>query len=105
MSIRFSIDNTILAGLSVGEEKPNIYYFFNPIIIQLKKLELGFNLSIENQHSETKRFLIADKPAKSAVLNINDCNGFYGCHVCYQPGISHREQGDRIHNYEFKPKN
>ena len=107
LSIRFSIDNTILAGLSVGEEKPNIDYFFNPIVIQLKKLELGFNLSIDNQDRETKCFLIAaifDKPAKSAVLNINGCNGFYGCHVCYQPGISYREQGGRIHIYEFQPK-
>ncbi len=59
LSKRFSIDNTILAGLSIGEEKPNTDHFFNPIVIQLKKLEMGFDLSIQNVTRETKCFLIA----------------------------------------------
>ena len=46
---RYSIDHVILAGLTVGEEKPNMDLFFNPIVIQLKKLELGVNISIELQ--------------------------------------------------------
>jgi hypothetical protein len=98
LSKRFSIDNTILAGLSIGEEKPNTDHFFNPIVIQLKKLELGFDLSIQNVTRETKCFLIAaifDKPAKAAILNINGCNGFYGCHGCYQKGCSYSETKEK----------
>jgi len=69
LNIRFSIDNVILAGLSVGSEKTNIDVFFNPIIIKLKKLEIGIDITIENVTRDTKFFLISsvfDKPAKSA---------------------------------------
>ena len=102
--------NIIISGLSVGEEKPNMDVFFNPIVINLKKLEYGFDLKIENDVSEIKFFLIAgvfDKPAKSEVLNINKCNGFFGCHRCNQPGISYRatKESGIQHIYEFKPKN
>lgn len=64
---RFAIDNVILAALSVGEEKPNIDLFFNPVVIQLKRLELGVNITIENVIRDTKFFGIAcicDKPAE-----------------------------------------
>ena len=76
-------------GLSVGNEKPEIHTFLNPILIQLKDLEYGFDLSIDNILEKRKFFLIAgvfDKPAKVLVLNIKSSNGFYGCHVCEQPG-------------------
>ena len=55
---RFAIDNVILAGLTVGEEKPNIDLFLNPIVIKLKKLELGVNITIENVTRDTKFFCI-----------------------------------------------
>jgi len=98
-----------IIGLSVGEEKPNMDVFFNPIVISLKKLEYGFDLKIENVASEIKFFLIAgvfDKPAKSEVLNMIKCNGFNGCHKCNQPGISHRatKESGIQHIYEFKPE-
>jgi hypothetical protein len=38
---RFSIENMILAGIAVGEAKPNFDSFFLPIIIELKRLEYG----------------------------------------------------------------
>jgi hypothetical protein len=91
LNIRFSIDNVILAGLSVGSEKPNIDIFFNPIVIKLKKLEIGVNISIENITRDTKFFLISsvfDKPAKSAILNMISCNGFFGCTKCLQKAQS-----------------
>jgi len=56
LNIRFSIDNVILAGLSVGSEKPNIDVFFNLIVIKLKKLEIGIDITIENVTRDTKFF-------------------------------------------------
>ncbi len=88
---RYSIDHVILAGLTVGEEKPNMDLFFNPIVIQLKKLELGVNISIENVLRETKFFCICcccDKPAKASLLNMQMYNSFYGCTKCLQKAES-----------------
>ena len=89
--VRFSVDNVILASISVGYEKPNIDLFFNPIVMQLKKLELGINISIEDIYRDTKFFCIAcccDKPARSALLNMISCTGFFGCTKCFQNPIS-----------------
>jgi len=79
----------LFEGFSVANEKPNVETFINPIIMQLKKLEYGIDLLIENVMLNRKFFLIAgvfDKPAKSMFLNIMSCNGEYGCHICEQPG-------------------
>lgn len=86
---RFCIDNIILAGLSVAEQKPNFDIFFNEIVTQLSVLELGFDLSLDNVSKKRKFFLIAavfDKPAKAPVLNMNQYNGNCGCTKCEQPG-------------------
>jgi hypothetical protein len=56
LNIRFSIDNVILAGLSVGSEKPNIDVFFNPIVIKLITLEIGIDITIENVTRDTNIF-------------------------------------------------
>jgi len=107
-------------GLSVGNEKPEVHTFLNPILIQLKDLEYGFDLSIDNILEKRKFFLIAgvfDKPAKALVLNIKSSNGFYGCHVCEQPGETFKgkkdftgdqadgDQNSRRHIYKFKSSN
>lgn len=84
---RFAIDNVILAGLTVGENKPNMDFFLNPIVIQLKRLELGVNITIENNTRDRKFFCICsccDKPAKAALLNMQMFNSFYGCTKCLQ---------------------
>ena len=88
---RFAIDNVILAGLTVGEEKPNIDLFLNPIVIKLKKLEFGVNITIENVTRDTKFFCICcccDKPAKAPLLNMQQYNSFYGCTKCLQKAES-----------------
>jgi len=33
---------------------------------------------------------VFDKPAKSSILNMISCNGFYGCTKCEQPGESYK---------------
>lgn len=42
--------------------------------------------------------LIADLPAKAAMLNIKQFNGEYGCAVCLHPGES-SGRGVRIYPY------
>ena len=97
-------------GLSVGDEKPSTDVFFNPIIIQLKKLELGINIEIENENVDVKFFVVAgvmDKPAKAALLNMISSIGFYGCTKCLQPGKSHKatdSNGEETGMVQFQKK-
>jgi hypothetical protein len=47
--------------------------FLNPLVIQLKKLELGINIEIEKQLIDAKFFCVAavmDKPAKALFINM-----------------------------------
>lgn len=77
--------------MSVGDSKPNFDIFFNPIVIQLKKLELGVDIKFKDVNKEIKFFLFAavmDKPAQAAFLNMIASTGFFGCKKCLQPGVS-----------------
>ena len=83
--------NLIKLGFSVGDTKPNFDVFLNPIVIQLKRLELGIKINFQDTSKEINFFLFAavmDKPAKSAVLNMLSSTGFFGCTKCLQPGVS-----------------
>lgn len=69
--------------------------FLNPIVKQLQTLEHGLILETNPGDSSSKKnvrfFLLAsvyDKPAKAAVLNMKNSNGFWGCTKCLQPGES-----------------
>lgn len=75
--------------MSVGYNKPNFDVLLNPILCELKELEYGIKIRHKFQEQICKFFVIAgvfDKPARSAVLNMISCNGFYGCLKCVQPG-------------------
>ena len=79
----------MITGLSVGSSKPNFDIFLNPILCELKELEYGIKI----KERICKFFVIAgvfDKPARSSILNMIGCNGFYGCLKCYQPGKTHK---------------
>ena len=76
--------------------------FFNPILIELKKLELGVKIKLSDIEKERKFFLIAgifDKPARYSLLNMTSYNGFFGCTKCLQPGISYRANESCKFNY------
>ena len=78
-------------GLSVGDAKPNFESFLNPIIISLKKLEMGTEISFKDKTIDIKFFLthaVMDKPAKAAVLKMISSTGFHGCTKCLQAGKS-----------------
>ena len=91
---RYSFENVILAGLSVGDCKPNFESFLNPIIMQLKKLEYGISISFADAIIDIKFFLthaVMDKPAKAAVIKMISSTGFFGCTKCTQAGKSLRK--------------
>jgi hypothetical protein len=63
------------------------------LIVSLKKLELGAAIIFKDISKKIKFFLVAgvyDKPARSAILNMVSCIGFYGCTKCSQPGKSYK---------------
>jgi hypothetical protein len=88
---RYSCDNIILAGLSVGDKKPNFNFFLKKFILNLNDLERGIDVEIENEMKTRKFFVIAgifDKPARAAILNMKSCTGKFGCTKCLQTGES-----------------
>ena len=85
-------ENSILAGLWFGEEKPNMSFYLKPIVEELITLE-SHGIEIRSPHISKpficKAVLLAgscDLPAKCLVLNSIQYNGYYGCAKCLQPG-------------------
>ena len=69
----------------------------NPILIELKDLEYGVDITIENVEKKTKFFCIAgvfDKPAKAMMLNMKNSPGFGGCTKCLQLGETYSKGSD-----------
>ena len=90
------------AGLSVGDEKPNFDVFLHPLVSQLKKLEYGVEMKINNSIHNTKFFVVAcvfEKPTKAAVLNMKASNGFYGCTKCLQAGVTYKDKDNDNRKY------
>jgi hypothetical protein len=80
-------------GFSCCWSKPNHYIFLEPIIMQLRTLEKGIEMSIFNNTITAKFFVIFgvfDKPARRDVLNIIGSTGFFGCLKCLQPGETYK---------------
>ena len=85
ISHRYHFDNLIIAGLCVGNSKPNMDEFLNPIYNELADLELGIQIA-QNWYSFYLLFAVFDKPARAALLNMTLSNGKYGCLKCQQRG-------------------
>ena len=69
----------------------------NPILIQLKELEYGVNIKLENIEKKIKFFCIAgvfDKPAKAMMLNMINSTGHGGCTKCLQLGETYSKDAD-----------
>lgn len=54
-STRFCINNMIIAGITIGDKKPNFEIFMEPIVNELKKLEMGI---IYDQQTKIKCFTL-----------------------------------------------
>lgn len=99
-----------MAGLSVGDSKPNFNIFLQPIIRELINIEKrGINISFNNNENERNaRFFTIngtyDKPCRAAITNMISYNGYFGCIMCLQPGISN-PINKRIHIYPYQEDN
>ncbi len=60
-----------------------------------------------NEPVNIKPFVIcftADLPARAAVQNVVQFNGFYGCSFCEQPGVTvHTSLRGHVHAFPFIP--
>ena len=104
INVRFKFCNTIIAGFWIGK-KPNYDEYLKPIIKELKLLELGQLVTL-NQTNSLIRFFVChgvfDKPCRAAILNMIQYNGLFGCLKCYQPGLSLASKNSgTIHVYKF----
>ena len=79
-------------GLVAAYSKPNLERLFEPITRQLKLIEHGIKVKIEDEVTSVQFFLLTgvfDKPARAQALNSKLCTGFHGCIKCYQSGSSY----------------
>lgn len=84
---RIQRENTILAGLWFGDDKPIPHLFLGVFEPELRTLFNGINLYLMhiNQQIFIRVVLLCgtcDLPAKYAFLNFQQYNGTYGCSVC-----------------------
>jgi hypothetical protein len=103
---RYLVENVILAGLSIGDEKPHFDLLLKPIVSQLIRFQYGIVLKFADIITNVKFFLIAgvyDKPARYALINMIQFNGDYGCTKCLQKGESLKtDSGGYSHVYPFQ---
>ena len=94
--LRYSRKNMVLAALYVGYGHPN----WDELVPRIRA-EILSSMKIKSKsgliyviHLDGK-LLIGDLPAKAKMLNMNQFNGFYGCHYCTAEG----KTIDRTHSY------
>lgn len=85
-------ENMVLACLWLGDTKPSMLTFLEPICSTLSKIEregVTVQFAGAKEPFNAKVFTIAgtcDLPAKALVLNSVQFNGRFGCLKCTQPG-------------------
>lgn len=82
--------NLLLGGLWFGKGKPDMFLFLNAFVEQFNAIEtILWKCFQTGQTLSTKIYMvccIADAPARAAVMNRKQFNGYYGCPWCYQRG-------------------
>ena len=72
----------MLAKLWFGRRKPNWKIIFEKVRETLdQKVSIEFNDVLRTLIFDTK-FLVADLPAKAAILNMQQFNAYFGCSIC-----------------------
>lgn len=98
-SVRYNLKNIIVCGIWYGKVKPDmqklIKIFLNPLIPFFNNgFAIGsFNFSINIQ------FLIADKPARSMLLNTQSSNAKFFCPCCTATNITETVGGSRCTHF------
>lgn len=107
---RVAKENRIFAGLWYGSAKPDMSLFLKPVAMSLKRLYfegiysftsiqpmidsiycfIGIVLSLSNGESVCCRIALlvtsVDLPARAAINNFIQFNGYWGCCICLQKG-------------------
>lgn len=104
--IRKLRQNTIMAGLWFGREKPRQQTFLRPFVKTLQALyEDGVTVSIDGTLTQVKAALISgtfDKPALAMMLNIKQYNSRFGCNQCLTEAVTwHNPDNPRSHLSTF----
>ena len=80
--LRCKFANIVLAKLWFGRGKPNWKIFFDKVRETLNQsVSMEFNDALRTIKFDTK-FLVADLPAKAAILNMQQYNAYFGCSIC-----------------------
>lgn len=89
---RFRTKNILLLGLYYHNNHPNMQLFLKKLVLDLIKLkDTGIEILADNNKYYFDVTLICgtfDGPAKAAVQNITQHNGYFSCHYCEQRGDS-----------------
>ena len=113
LSERFKISNTVLAAIYCAPSKPNFSILLEPLISDLKKLEVqGIQLiGLSHKCFIFLTCICADKPARCQLTNTVQFDGRHGCLYCYDEGKSENrkwvypqsgEHCQRIHEHHSK---
>ncbi|XP_072047976.1 uncharacterized protein [Amphiura filiformis] len=104
---RFSKKNVVLFGLWFGPSKPNMNCYLAPIVETLHEIYVkGFEVTMPNGEKSVCRVLALactmDLPAMSAVKEVHQFNGSYGCGLCEHEGVlAQRKRGKcRVYPYQ-----
>lgn len=91
-SLRFQLSNIVVGALFVGEKKPDVLKFFEPLGKELERLQESLlTVEIEKmnwQFSVSLTHTSLDLPAKAMVQNKCQYNGRIACSYCLHPGQS-----------------
>uniref|UniRef100_A0ABD2WE45 Uncharacterized protein n=1 Tax=Trichogramma kaykai TaxID=54128 RepID=A0ABD2WE45_9HYME len=83
--------HTMLIGLWVAKQEPDMTIFLQPFVNQANKLsEYGFKWNNKGKEIMSKLFPITccvDSPARCAMLNMKRFNGIHGCTYCEYPTV------------------
>ncbi|XP_014237104.1 uncharacterized protein LOC106659202 [Trichogramma pretiosum] len=84
--------HTMLIGLWVAKQEPDMTIFLQPFVNQANKLsEYGFKWENKGKEIISKLFPITccvDSPARCAMLNMKRFNGIHGCTYCEHPTVN-----------------
>ncbi|XP_039439443.1 uncharacterized protein LOC120420472 isoform X2 [Culex pipiens pallens] len=85
--LRFSRRNTIVAGLWLSREEPDLNVFLTPFLAQIQKLsENGVQLNEHTKCSVSTVCCCVDSVARCKIQQLKQYNGYEACSFCTHPG-------------------
>ncbi|XP_064468545.1 uncharacterized protein LOC135379694 [Ornithodoros turicata] len=82
--------NVTLAGLWFSAKHPNMFLYLKAFVDEFNSIgALSWVNQVGNRITSRVHALcvVVDSPARAALLNMKQLNGFHGCPWCYHPGV------------------